>query len=255
MIGVTKEQLISFETTIKGLWETGQIRCPVHLSGGNEDQLIEIFKEVKDDDYVFATHRNHYHYLLKHGDSNGLRDEIMGMETGISRGHGRSMCYADHSRHFYCSAIVAGICAIAVGTAWAVKEVGKITQIKPFKKICPVCKGSSMVTSMAGTYTCGACENGYIFTTPHVWCFIGDGAVDNGHFWEAIQYAEGWNLPITFILEDNNRSTCTTQQDRLGRGCLDDDTIRWKFGDSIKVRIYSYIPTYPHVGSGKYVQF
>jgi hypothetical protein len=57
--------LINYEKMIAEHWENGKIRGPVHLSDGNEDQLIEIFKRVKKTDWVFSTWRSHYHALLK----------------------------------------------------------------------------------------------------------------------------------------------------------------------------------------------
>ena len=45
-------------------YESGQIKAPVHLSGNNEDQLIEIFNKIDKDDWVFSSWRNHYHALL-----------------------------------------------------------------------------------------------------------------------------------------------------------------------------------------------
>ena len=65
-INLTKEDLIKFEKQIVSLWEDGQIKAPVHLSHGNEDELIQIFSVISKDDYVFSTWRSHYHALL-HG--------------------------------------------------------------------------------------------------------------------------------------------------------------------------------------------
>ncbi len=56
---VEKQELLDFEERIKRLWEEAKIPYYIHLSGGNEDQLIEIFKEVKKGDYIFSTHRSH----------------------------------------------------------------------------------------------------------------------------------------------------------------------------------------------------
>lgn len=206
---MNKQDLINFELRVKEAWERGEIKAPLHLSGGNEDALIEIFKEINPNDYVFSTHRNHYHALL-HGISPGdVYNEIIGDENGCCKGRARSMGYISHKHNFYSSAIVGGCCAIAVGTAWALKA-----QNKPDIK---------------------------------VFCFVGDGALDGGHFWESLQYAHGWDLPITFVIEDNDRSTCTSVKDRLGttRG-------EWR---STHIIHYAYKPDYPHVGSGKYVQF
>ena len=61
----TTESLIDFENLIVKHWEAGKIRGPIHLSNGNEEQLIEIFKRIKTSDWVFSTWRSHYHALLK----------------------------------------------------------------------------------------------------------------------------------------------------------------------------------------------
>ena len=74
---MTKDELIAFERDIANEFEVGHIRAPVHLHGNNEDQLIEIFKDVKADDWVFSTHRSHYHALLKGVPPELVRAEIM----------------------------------------------------------------------------------------------------------------------------------------------------------------------------------
>lgn len=202
--------LVTFEDEVRKLWEAGQIRCPVHFSGGNEEELLSIFREVKKDDYVFSTHRNHYHFLLHGGSSARLMAELLRQPDGICRGRSGSMCTIDRGRNFFSTAIVGGGCGIAVGVAWALKQQG---------------------------------------STRGVWCFVGDGAVDGGHFWEAVHYAEGQELPIAFVIEDNDRSTCTTKKARRGEW----EPAYVPYPSSC--RYYGYNPTYPHVGSGKYVQF
>ena len=205
-----KDELIQFETRLKDSWEQGEVRCPLHLSGGNENQLIHIFKAVHNDDYVFSTHRNHYHALLHGVCPEALHKEIFGLANGLCKGRARSMCTMDQSRRFYASAIVGGVCGIAVGVAWTLKQ----------KK-----------------------------SPQRVWAFIGDGAVDTGHFWEAYRYALEQDLPIIFVIEDNDRSTCTSITERWGN-----NTVR-KLNGLDKVIYYAYKPKYPHVGSGTYVQF
>jgi pyruvate dehydrogenase E1 component alpha subunit len=59
----TKEELIQFEDDIISHWEGGDIRGPIHLSNGNEDELIEVFKKISPTDWVFSTWRSHYHAL------------------------------------------------------------------------------------------------------------------------------------------------------------------------------------------------
>ena len=107
-----KQYLIDFETEVKETYEAGNIKAPVHLCGGNEEQLIEIFEQVNKDDWVFCSWRNHYHALL-HGIP---RDTLMDM---IIRGKSMSV-YSDKPK-FYSSSIVGGILPIALGTAMSIK--------------------------------------------------------------------------------------------------------------------------------------
>ena len=111
----TLEQLVAFELEIADLFNSGKIRAPVHLSGGNEEQLITIFKDIRPQDWVCSTWRNHYHGLLK------------GVPPDIMRGHileGYSIALNYPSHRFYSSAIVGGMLPIATGIAWAIKRAG-----------------------------------------------------------------------------------------------------------------------------------
>ena len=107
-----KKELISFEEDIKKIYEDGKIKAPVHLSGGNEEQLIEIFKNVDKDDWVFSSWRNHYHALLHGVDKEFLKDLIV---------RGKSMSVYSDKPKFYSSSIVGGIIPIALGTAMSIK--------------------------------------------------------------------------------------------------------------------------------------
>ena len=109
---ITKKELINFELEIKKIYEAGKIRAPIHLSGNNEDQLIKIFKNVKKNDWLFSTWRNHYHALLKGLPKDWLKKEIIA---------GRSMGINNIKHKFYSSAIVAGIIPIALGVAKSLK--------------------------------------------------------------------------------------------------------------------------------------
>ena len=203
--GWTAAKLIAFEDKVKKLFKEGKINCPVHLSGGNESHLLHMFDTIKDKDYVLSTHRNHYHYLLKGGDPNALLDEIMGKETGICRGRGRSMHIYDHKLHFYTSAIVGGSCGIAVGLGLGLKKKRK---------------------------------------KAHVWCFVGDGAEDTGHYMEAVRFSVARKLPVTFVIEDNDLAVESTQKDRWHN---------YSPFYAPNVLVYNYTRTYPHVGVGEHV--
>ena len=79
-----KQDLINFENRIKQLWEEAKIHSPVHISGGNEEFLIRIFQEIKPGDYVFSSHRSHYHYLLAGGLLFGTRLLAMYLDSFAS---------------------------------------------------------------------------------------------------------------------------------------------------------------------------
>jgi pyruvate dehydrogenase E1 component alpha subunit len=110
-----EEELIHFENKIVESWDSGKIRGPVHLSGGNEKPLIEIFKRISENDWVFSTWRSHYHALLKGVSPDWLETEIL---------EGRSITIVNKDEKFYSSAIVGGILPIAVGVAMSNKMKG-----------------------------------------------------------------------------------------------------------------------------------
>lgn len=193
-IKMSKQDLIDFEKRIADRFDNGEMPYLVHLSGGNEDQLIYIFRDIKEGDYIFSTHRSHYHYLLCGGSPDDLENKIL---------NGKSMFVFDRKLNFFSSSIVAATPSIAAGVAWALKR-----------------KGSQK----------------------KVWCFIGDGAEEEGHFYEAVSYVQGWNLPCTFIIEDNDRSVSSSKKERRGEAP--------DFSWPSCVRRYSYVPTYPHGGTG-----
>ena len=93
----TKEDLIKFERLIADHWEAGKIKGPVHLSGGNEEQLLEIGKRIRPTDWVFSTWRSHYHALIKKVCPVWLEEEII---------EGRSITILNKEERFYASAIV-----------------------------------------------------------------------------------------------------------------------------------------------------
>ena len=190
--------LRSFEKRVAGLWNSGELPYYVHLSEGNERQLIKIFNEIDEKDYVCSTHRSHYHYLLKGGSSDTLMEKIK---------NGESMHIIDCGLNFYSTAIVAGGPAIATGLAAGLKRMGSDSR---------------------------------------VWCFVGDGAEDEGNFYESVKYVDGMRLPCTFIIEDNDRSVESSKKDRFG-----EFNIKWPNC----VRRYNYKTNYPHAGTGEWVDF
>ena len=200
-IAYTPADLIAFEKEVARRFENREIRAPVHLSGGNEDQIISIFKDIGEADWVFCTYRSHYAALL-HGIP---PDWIMGQIIA-----GKSMLLSNPDYRFLSSAIVGGMVPMAVGTAEAIQRQG---------------------------------------SSERVWVFVGDMAATTGIFHEAVHYADGHNLPIQFVVEDNGLSTDSPTQACWGRplGNL--------LPMSSRIRRYTYTRVWPHVNSGKWVDF
>ena len=142
-----------------------EIRCPTHLSIGQElvSSIVNLLTSKKD--YAVSTHRAHAHYLSKGGDLNALIAELYGKKTGCSMGIGGSMHLIDTSVNFMgSSAIVGNSIPVGVGLAQAAK-------LKKNNAISLV--------------------------------FLGDGATEEGVFYESVNYAIIKNLPVLFVCENN----------------------------------------------------
>lgn len=118
---VSKSELIEFETKIGDLFNSGNIKAPIHLYNGNEDKMIEIFSKIDTkNDWVCCTWRNHYQALLKGIPADFLTDEII---------KGKSMVQTMPEYKFICSSIVGGIPSIATGLALAEKLSGTTNHV------------------------------------------------------------------------------------------------------------------------------
>ncbi len=191
------KKLKDFELLVKKNYEKGLIKGPIHLSGGNEKQLISIFKKIKKNDWVISSWRSHYHAIL-----HGLPEKFILREIL----KGKSMSINSKKYKFLSSSIVAGGLPIALGIALGIKK--KKSQIK-------------------------------------VHVFIGDMTYETGVFHECYKYAKNFNLPINFIVEDNNLSTNTPTD------------YAWNKKSKILngVKYYKYKRVYPHHGTGTWVLF
>lgn len=176
--------LIAFEADIAAEFEAGRIHAPVHLSGGNEQQLIDIFRDVRPTDWCLSTWRSHYHALLKGIPPAEVKRQIIA---------GRSMFISSVEHRFMSSAIMGGMLPIACGLA---------------------------------------------YTGERVWCFVGDMCASVGAFQDAKQFAHGYDLPITFIIEDNGLSTNTPTLKTWGTESVRFQPPKW--------RRYNYARRYPH---------
>lgn len=112
---MSPDEMIAFEKDIAECFNRGEIRAPIHLSGGNEKFLIKLFKAFTPGDWVFSTWRSHYHALLA-----GVPPEKV--KSAIMNGRSMTLCWPEH--HFFSSAIFAGCLPIALGVAAGIKLSG-----------------------------------------------------------------------------------------------------------------------------------
>ena len=153
------------EESIANKYSEQKMRCPTHLSIGQEAIAVGVCSNLTNEDQVLSTHRAHAHYLAKGGCLNSMLAEVYGKVTGCSKGMGGSMHLIDKSVGFMGStAIVGNTIPVAVGSALAMK-------IQEKKSISCV--------------------------------FFGDGATEEGVFYESINFAIIHNLPVLFICENN----------------------------------------------------
>lgn len=146
------------------------MRCPLHLSLGQEAIAVGTCHHLRKEDSVFSTHRSHAHYLAKGGSLDKMILEIHGKLGGCQDGRGGSMHLNDKSVNVMSIPIVASAIPLAVGTALANKMN----------------------------------DNDNI-----VVCFFGDAAVEEGVFHESMNFASLMHLPIIFVCENNQYSVDT----------------------------------------------
>lgn len=169
----------SVEETIARKYHEQKMRCPVHLSIGQElvPSVLSLF--VKKDDPCVSTHRGHAHYLAKGGNLKKMISEIYGKETGCSKGKGGSMHLVDKSVGFYgTSAIVGNSIPVGVGLSYFLKLKKK--------------KNFSVV-------------------------YLGDGAIEEGVFFESLNLAATKSLPVLFVCENNFYSVYSSLKVRQPR--------------------------------------
>ncbi len=154
-----------FEEKCAELYSAEQIRGFLHLYVGEEAVAVGVMQALEPDDAVVATYREHGHALSRGIPSGPLMAEMFGRAEGVSGGRGGSMHIFDARTRFYGgNAIVAGGIPLAVGLALADRMQGR-----------------ARITA----------------------CFFGEGAVAEGAFYESLNLAALWDLPVLFCCENN----------------------------------------------------
>jgi TPP-dependent pyruvate/acetoin dehydrogenase alpha subunit len=168
------------EEELADRYSQGLMRCPMHLSIGQEGVPAAVSECLRFDDYAVSTHRGHAHYLAKGGDLKRMLAEIYGKVTGCSKGRGGSMHLIDTSVGFMgTSAIVGNSIPIGVGFGLASSL-----------------KGKDQVSCI----------------------FLGDGATEEGAYYESINFAAVRKLPVLFLCENNFYSVYSPLSVRQPKG-------------------------------------
>lgn len=174
----------AFEEAAGAAYRTGAVPGFVHLSIGQEAVAVGVCANLGTNDVVTSTHRGHGHTLAKGGDLAGMMAEIYGKATGTCGGKGGSMHVADFRVGMLgANGVVAAGLPIAVGAAQAIRLRG----------------------------------------LPHVAVtFFGDGATNRGPFFESLNWARVYDLPVLFVCEDNGfAATTRTRTTTAGPGPLE----------------------------------
>ena len=156
-----------------------EMRCPIHLSIGQESATVAVCNSLRKSDKIFTNHRCPAHYLAKNGNLEKMIAELYGRKTGCCKGRGGSMHLFDNEN----------------GIPLSIPIVGSAI---------PIAVGSALQSKLDGT----KCVNVV---------FFGDGAVEEGTFHESLNFASLNNLPIIFVCENNLYSVYTNISERQPR--------------------------------------
>jgi pyruvate dehydrogenase E1 component alpha subunit len=154
-----------FEEKVNELYVHGIMPGLAHLYSGQEAVAVGVCEALRPDDYITSTHRGHGHCLAKGASVERMFAELLGKEAGYCRGKGGSMHIADpDTGNLGANAIVGGSAGIATGAAFSAKQLGT---------------GQVAV------------------------CFFGEGALGQGLFYEVMNLAQLWKLPVLYVCENN----------------------------------------------------
>jgi 2-oxoisovalerate dehydrogenase E1 component len=178
------EQLVTirtFEQRLLELFSLGELMGTTHTSIGQEANAVGIASVLNPDDVVVSNHRGHAHFLAHIGDMDGLMAEMMGRETGVCGGWGGSQQLCAREA-FYSHGVLGGTVSLATGIALSEK-------LKGTERIAVV--------------------------------FLGDGTLGSGVLYESFNLASIWNIPILFVVEDNQIAQTTPSRLTVAGSMID----------------------------------
>ncbi len=166
------------EAAIIAHYPEDDMKTPMHMSMGQEAIPAGVCAALDVADQVLCSYRSHATYLARTQDTDSFFAELYGRVSGPAVGKAGSMHLAlPEKGHYLSSAIVASSIPVAAGAAYANKMA----------------------------------RNGRVACT-----FFGDGALDEGVFWETLNVAAAMRLPLLFVCEDNGLAVHTPSQGRQG---------------------------------------
>lgn len=155
-----------------------EMRTPMHMSYGQEHVPVGVCRGLEGKGNIFGSYRSHAGFLAQTMDSDFFFGELYGRTTGYANGKGGSMHLAQPEKGYLMSSgIVASPISVAVGAAFANRELK---------------------------------------TKNYAVVFFGDGATDAGSFYESINIASLFKLPVFFICEDNELAVLSRPEERRG---------------------------------------
>ncbi|MFO7947242.1 MAG: thiamine pyrophosphate-dependent dehydrogenase E1 component subunit alpha [Armatimonadota bacterium] len=168
-------------------WDMGNFLGALHSYEGQEAVATGTCMALREDDYVFSTHRGHGHFIAKGGDIRAMFAELLGKETGCSHGRGGSMHMFDPSK-----GLMGGNGIVGAGT--------------------PLALGPAFAAQ-------------YRATDQVTVSFFGDGASGQGCFHEALNLASLWNLPVIYVCENNQIAVNTPADEAICTDCIADRAV------------------------------
>lgn len=167
-------EIRAFDTRVRELWMAGEIYGLAHSYVGAEAIAVGACAAITKADYISSTHRGHGHTLAKGADVKAMMAELFGRYEGLNKGKGGSMHIAD----------------VDTGMLGATGIVGSGM---------PLALGAALASKVLQNQTVAI-------------CFHGDGSTNQGVWHETVNMAAAWNLPVIFLIENNQYAIATKLQ-------------------------------------------
>ncbi|CAD2091657.1 pyruvate dehydrogenase E1 component subunit alpha, putative [Plasmodium vinckei brucechwatti] len=230
-----------FENLVAKLYYNKKINGFVHLYNGQEAISTGVIKNLRDSDFVVSTYRDHVHALSKNVSAKEILNELYGNYYGsTNQGKGGSMhIYSKKNNFIGGFGFIGEQIPIGVGLAYSIlykKEFSKNisdtinSTYQTVLETQDITNNDKNYSEKSDNQTERTDEN----DLDVVVCFLGDGTSNIGQFYESLNLASTYNLPIIFIIENNNWAIGMEGS----RSSLGDLTNNYKKGEAFNVTTY-----------------